>query len=248
MEKIYSSTRNFLTFVNTTAIAYHRNPEALVDFLPIWNSGCVHKRQKITSTFQSGHYFRILISALVTHTGSYFLTLTLSPVPHLDPSPPSSLDIFCKPDNGLVMTAPQTRARSKVGPETGGSEPARPSPGCPENGDSDFSIAENRPLGKGGNISEQKVEVGGYAVRKADIPNGERISRRLKDVIMKERKGLQKMYGKTEAELDESLRAPIKRGEEMARKLVNEMGCNSMVAKDLTVLTLYDVAILIGMF
>jgi len=44
------SPRNFLKFVNTTAIAYRRNPEALVDSLPICNSSCVYKCQKITST------------------------------------------------------------------------------------------------------------------------------------------------------------------------------------------------------
>jgi len=43
-------TRNFLTFVNTTAIGYHRNPEAQTDFLPTCNNSCVYKRQKITST------------------------------------------------------------------------------------------------------------------------------------------------------------------------------------------------------
>ena len=43
------NTCNFLTFVHTTAIAYHQNHEALIDFLPICNSSCVHKRQKITS-------------------------------------------------------------------------------------------------------------------------------------------------------------------------------------------------------
>jgi len=43
-------TRNFLTFVNTTAIAYHQNHDALTDFLPICNSSRVYKRQKITST------------------------------------------------------------------------------------------------------------------------------------------------------------------------------------------------------
>ncbi|PUU80840.1 hypothetical protein B9Z19DRAFT_1078446 [Tuber borchii] len=38
---------------------------------------------------------------------------------------------------------------------------------------------------------------------------------------------------------------PIRRGEEMARKLVADMGCPLDIAKRLTVLTLYDVAILI---
>ena len=80
------------------------------------------------------------------------------------------------------------------------------------------------------------------------IPNGQQqISKWLKDVIINHRGGLQKMYGETEAELDESLKVPITKGVEMARKLVG-MGCNIEVAKNLTVLTLYDVAILMGMF
>jgi len=78
--------------------------------------------------------------------------------------------------------------------------------------------------------------------------NSQRTTERLKDVITNHRKGLQKMYGETEAELDKCLEMPTKRGDEMARKLIKEMGCNGMVAKDLSVLTLYDVAILIGMF
>jgi len=43
------STRNFLMFVDTAAIACHQNPEALVDSMPICNSSRVHKRQKNTS-------------------------------------------------------------------------------------------------------------------------------------------------------------------------------------------------------
>jgi len=43
------STRNFLTFANTTAIAYRKNLEAPGNFSPICNSSCVCKRQKITS-------------------------------------------------------------------------------------------------------------------------------------------------------------------------------------------------------
>ncbi|PUU80834.1 hypothetical protein B9Z19DRAFT_973428 [Tuber borchii] len=74
--------------------------------------------------------------------------------------------------------------------------------------------------------------------------NSNRIGKWLKDVIINHRKGLQKMYGETKLELDQSLQRPIKRGEEMARKLVT-MGCGIEVAKDLTLLTLYDVAILI---
>jgi len=78
--------------------------------------------------------------------------------------------------------------------------------------------------------------------------NGQRIGERLKDVITNHRKGLRKMYGETEAEQDKCLEVASKRGEEMARKLITEMGCSLEIAQDLTVLTLYDVAILIGMF
>ena len=78
-------------------------------------------------------------------------------------------------------------------------------------------------------------------------PNGQSIGERLKYVITNHRKDLRKMYGETEAELDKSLEAPTKRGEEMAGKLIT-MGCNIEVAKNLTLLTLYDVIMLIGMF
>ena len=84
--------------------------------------------------------------------------------------------------------------------------------------------------------------------RENPIPNREEIGQWLKDSIINQRKGLQKMYGETESVLDEALQAPIEKGEEMARKLIMEMGCPYEVAKDLTVLTLYDVAILIGIF
>ena len=80
------------------------------------------------------------------------------------------------------------------------------------------------------------------------IPDGQEIGERLKDVIMLRRKGLQKMYGETEDELNQNLEWPIRKGEEMARKLIGEMGCPRAIAKDLAVLTLYDVAILICMF
>ena len=45
------STRNVLTFLNTTTIAYqnHAAPEY---FLPVCNSSCVHKRQDTPSTVQ----------------------------------------------------------------------------------------------------------------------------------------------------------------------------------------------------
>ena len=79
------------------------------------------------------------------------------------------------------------------------------------------------------------------------IPNSQKIGRRLKDLISNHQRGLGKIYGETDAELDQRLETPIKKGEEMARKLITEMGCPLEIAKDLTVLALYDVAILIGM-
>jgi len=80
------------------------------------------------------------------------------------------------------------------------------------------------------------------------VPNGQEIGERLNYVIKMDRKGLQRMYGGTEEELDKNLKMPIERGREMVRKLVTEMGCGPEVAKDLTALTLYDVAILIGKY
>jgi len=82
--------------------------------------------------------------------------------------------------------------------------------------------------------------------KKISVPTGEQVSERLKDIIINHRKGLQKMYGETELELDKNLKAQIKKGEEMARNLI-KMGRNNEVTKNLTLLTLYDVAILIGM-
>ena len=82
----------------------------------------------------------------------------------------------------------------------------------------------------------------------ASVPSGEEIGKRLKDLIQNHRKSLKNMYGEEENELNKNLEGPVRRGEEMARKLIMEMGCGREVAKELTVLTLYDVAILIGMF
>jgi len=48
---MYSSTRNVLAFVNTTAIAYRQNSAFFALILASCNSSCVHKRQDmITST------------------------------------------------------------------------------------------------------------------------------------------------------------------------------------------------------
>ncbi|PUU80825.1 hypothetical protein B9Z19DRAFT_682455 [Tuber borchii] len=76
------------------------------------------------------------------------------------------------------------------------------------------------------------------------IPDNEKIREKLKGVITNCQKDLRKIYGETERVLGRRLEAPTKKGVEMAKKLI-EMGCNPEVAKDLTVLTLYDVAILI---
>jgi len=92
--------------------------------------------------------------------------------------------------------------------------------------------------------AEKPVEEPGIKL----IPDCEEIGKRLKDLINKDRKGLRKMYGGGEGELDEILKDPMKDGAEMARELICDMGCTRAIAKDLAVLTLYDVAILIGMF
>jgi len=63
---LYEYTRNFLTFANTTAIAYHQNLAALGTFLPVCNSSCVRKHQKIT-TIPNLHT-RVLTSL---HSSSY---------------------------------------------------------------------------------------------------------------------------------------------------------------------------------
>jgi len=46
-------TRNFLTFVNTTAIAYGQKIARSSNILVACNSGRVYKRQKITSSCSS---------------------------------------------------------------------------------------------------------------------------------------------------------------------------------------------------
>lgn len=79
-------------------------------------------------------------------------------------------------------------------------------------------------------------------------PSREEIARILKDVIRIHRRGLGKIYGEAGDELDYNLEEPIKKGEEMAKILIARMGCPRPIAKDLTVLTLYDVIIFIGMF
>ena len=101
----------------------------------------------------------------------------------------------------------------------------------------------------GGNTDDQKsmAEQAAAEARGKAVLRREMISKGLKDLVREHRKGLGNMYGTTEDQLNKSLEEPIKRAEQMARRLIEEMGCGAMVANDLTVLTLYDVAILIGM-
>ena len=80
------------------------------------------------------------------------------------------------------------------------------------------------------------------------VPSGEEIGEKLKDFIGRRGQGLRNMYGQPGGEQNGKLEGPIRKGEEMAKILIREMGCTGEVAKDLTVLTLYDVAILIGTF
>ena len=125
------------------------------------------------------------------------------------------------------------------------------SPWGQESSNSDYPGAEGEPSGKGGNRDDQNPAVQSRAEtgpKGNAAPSGEKIGERLKDLIMNQRKGLKNMYGETEEELNKSLEAPIRRGEEMTRKLITEMGCSREIAIDLTVLALYDVAILIRMF
>ena len=91
-------------------------------------------------------------------------------------------------------------------------------------------------------------KISGRNPRERVYPNGEEIGKRLKYVINKQRRCSQKMYGKTEEELDKSLTVLIKKKrEEMARKLIHGMGCSPEIVTDLTVLALYDVVSLIRM-
>ncbi|PUU80839.1 hypothetical protein B9Z19DRAFT_973419 [Tuber borchii] len=69
------------------------------------------------------------------------------------------------------------------------------------------------------------------------------ISEGLKNLVGR-RNFLQNVYGNTEEQLGKNLKDSIQKGEEMVRTLV-EMKCDVKVAIELTLLTLYDVAILI---
>jgi len=110
------------------------------------------------------------------------------------------------------------------------------SPGHLESPDSDLMDKEDGPPGKGGHVSNQKLAV--EELKEHLVTSREGIGGILKDIIGNQRGGLQRVYEEAETE----------KGEEMAGRLITELGCSSGIAKELTVLTLYDVAILIGIF
>ena len=152
----------------------------------------------------------------------------------------------------MSTTAPLTRNLERSVPMLGSWKSEQTvSPWDHESSDSDYRGTEDGPSKKEGNTDDRYSAVKervSARLRENAFPSGEKIGERLKDLIMNQRKGLKNMYGETEEELNNSLEAPITRGEEMARKLITEMGCSREIAIDLTVLALYDVAILIRMF
>lgn len=81
---------------------------------------------------------------------------------------------------------------------------------------------------------------------KKEDPIRKMISKRLKNLVER-RDFLQNIHGNTEEQIGKSLEDSIQKGEEMVRTLV-EMKCGVEVAIEFTLLTLYDVAILIGTF
>ena len=125
-------------------------------------------------------------------------------------------------------------------------ERSRSPEGC-SSGD-EFTAMEESPWRKGASADDLKPEIGKQVAEELGENSAlsKEISNILKDVIMNHRKGLQNIYGRTD--LDGTLRMQIKKGVEMVRSLTSEMACDRETAKDLTVLTLYNVAILIGMF
>lgn len=143
-----------------------------------------------------------------------------------------------EPDSKKPTTPPLTRGRA-------GEQKANPK--NHEDSDSDNFDDDENVSAKQSKATGGQQPAGGKS-ENTPISQDE-ISKRFKDLILEERKGLQKMYGETEADLDRNLDVQIKKGEEMAKNLMDEkrMGYDRETAKDLTVLMLYDVAILIGM-
>jgi len=152
----------------------------------------------------------------------------------------------------MSTTAPLDRGPTKRVPGVGGAgQGSRAGPREEEGSDSDFGDGGDRPPRGGGDVGNRKPAVGRPAAapsRKSAVPSVEDIGEKLKDFIAHRGQGLRYMYGEAGDEQNRRLEGPTKMGGEMARKLITEMRCTGEVAKELTVLTLYDVAILIGTF
>ena len=79
------------------------------------------------------------------------------------------------------------------------------------------------------------------------VPSSIEIGDRLLDFISHGGEGLINRYSKAGDGPNRGLKMATRTGEVMVTRLITEMGCTPGVAKDLSVLTLYDMAILIGM-
>ena len=152
----------------------------------------------------------------------------------------------------MLTAAPLTRGQARGAPGPGGAGLEQGVGRLNEEGsDSDFPDTRETSRRRGGNTVNQKLAAEEAAVadlREDVVPSSEVIAKRLKDFIANRGQGLRNMYGETGDESKRRLGVAIESGEEMTRKLITEMGCTGEVAKDLVVLTLYDVAILIGTF
>jgi len=152
----------------------------------------------------------------------------------------------------MPTTAQLTGGQARGTPGPGGAGRERSAgPQDEEGSDSDFSDRGDRHRRRGVGADNQRPAAGGPAAAdlgKNAVPSGDDIAKRLKDFIRDRGQGLKNMYGEPGDGQNRNLEVPIRMGEEMARNLITKMGCTGEVAKDLTVLTLYDVAILIGTF
>ena len=142
------------------------------------------------------------------------------------------------------------QARGTPGPG-GAARERRAGPQDEEGSGPDFSDRGDRPPRRGVGADNQGPAPGGPAAADSGenaVPSSDDIGKRLKDFIGDRGQGLKNMYGEPGDGQNRNLEVPIRVGEEMARNLITKMGCPGEVAKDLTVLTLYNVAILIGTF
>jgi len=148
---------------------------------------------------------------------------------------------------------------SEHGQEAGVWEQDSPDSDFPEEDDpkSDFRAEQYITHGKGGNIGDPNPPVAVPALEKqADerprteglgrilIHGGEPWGEQRTVRITHSQVGLRKMYDRQVAGREENPSFQ----EQIAERLVEQMGCPGEVARDLATLTLYDVAILISMF